>query len=99
MTLQNNLVDKGFKICNECAAKRIYVVVLIGKRGSSQMLPSEVTKTNKIAKTQILVEQVIQLLKNFRVVANEVLINMLSYIDDTLQICAAISNIQSSICG
>ena len=43
--LQNNLVDKGFKICNECAAKRIYVVVLPGKRGSSQTLPSEVTKT------------------------------------------------------
>ena len=86
-------VDKGFKICNECAAKRIYVVVLARKRRSSQMLPSEVTKTNKIAKTLILLEQVIQLLKNFRVVANEVLINMLSYIDDTLQICAAISNI------
>ena len=74
-------------------------MVLPGKRGSSQTLPSEVTKTNKTAKTQILVEQVIQRLKNFRVVANEVLINMLSYIDDTLQICAAISNIQSSICG
>ena len=74
-------------------------MVLPGKRGSSQTLPSEVTKTDKTAKTQILVEQVIQRLKNFRVVANEVLINMLSYIDDTLQICAAISNIQSSICG
>ena len=68
-------------------------MVLARKRRSSQMLPSEVTKTNKIAKTQILLEQVIQRLKNFRVVANEVLINMLSYIDDTLQICAAISNI------
>ena len=37
--------DKGFNISNECAAKRIYVVVPPGKRGSSQMLPSEVTKT------------------------------------------------------
>ena len=78
---------------------RVYVVVPPGKRESSQMLPSEVTKTNKIAKTQILVEQVIWCLKGFRFIANEGLINMLSYIDDILQICAAISNMQSSIYG
>ena len=93
------MVDKGFNISNECVAKRIYVVVPPGKRGSSQMLPSEVTKTNKIAKTRTLVEQVIRRLKVFRFIANEVPINMLSYIDDILQICAAISNIQSSIYG
>ena len=86
-------------ISNECVAKRIYVVVPPGKRGSSQMLPSEVTKTNKIAKTRTLVEQVIRRLKVFRFIANEVPINMLSYIDDILQICAAISNMQSSIYG
>ena len=63
------------------------------------MLPSEVTKTNEIAKTRILVEQVIRRLKVFRFIANEVSINMLSYIDDILQICAAISYIQSSIYG
>ena len=39
------MVDKEFNISNKCAAKRIYVVVPPGKRGSSQMLPSEVTKT------------------------------------------------------
>ena len=53
------MVNKGFNISNECVAKRIYVVVPPEKRGSSQMLPSEVTKTNKIAKTRILVEQII----------------------------------------
>ena len=93
------MVDKGFNISNECAAKRICVLVLPGKWGPCQMLPWEVTKTNKIAKTQILVEQVIWCLKGFRFITNEVLINMLSYIDDILQICAAISNMQSSIYG
>ena len=44
------MVDKGFNISNECVAKRIYVVVPPGKRGSSQMLPSEVTKTIKLQK-------------------------------------------------
>ena len=46
------------------------------------MLASEVTKTNYIAKTRILVEQVIRRLKGFRFTANEVPINVLSYIDD-----------------
>ena len=93
------MVDKGFNISNECAAKKIYVVVPPGKPGSSQKPPSEVTKTSKIAKTRILVEQVIRRLKVFRFIANEVPINMLSHIDDILQICAAISDMQSSIYG
>ena len=59
------------------------------------MLPSAITKTNKITKTRILVEHVIRRLKVFRFNANEVL----SYIDDILQIWAAISNMQSSIYG
>ena len=63
------------------------------------MLPSEVTKTNKIAKTPILVEQVIRCLRDLTFIANEVPINMLSYIDGILQICAAVSNMQSSIYG
>ena len=63
------------------------------------MLPSEVTKTNKIAKTRILVEQVIRRLKVFRFIANEVPINMFTHIDGILQIFAAILNMQSSIYG
>ena len=44
------------------------------------MLPSVVTKTNKIAKTQILVEQVIRRLKAFRFFSNEVPIYIYIYI-------------------
>ena len=44
------------------------------------MLPSVVTKTNKIAKTQILVEQVIRRLKVFRFFSNEVPIYIYIYI-------------------
>ena len=43
------------------------------------MLPSVVTKTNKIAKTQILVEQVIRRLKVFRFFSNEVPIYIYIY--------------------
>ena len=54
------------------------------KSRSSQLLPSEVIKTKKIAKIQMLVAQVIRSLKVLRFVTNEVLINMLSCIDDVL---------------
>ena len=64
------IVNKVFNISNEWASKKTYVVVLLEKWGWSQMLPSEITKTNKIAKTRILVEQVIRPLKYFRFIAN-----------------------------
>ena len=39
------MVDKGFNITEECNARRIHVSVPPGKRGSSQMMPSDVKKT------------------------------------------------------
>ena len=63
------------------------------------MLPSEVTKANKIAKSRILVEKVIRRPRGFRFIANEAPINTLSYINGILQICAAVSNMQRSIYG
>ena len=83
------IVDKDLTLCCDPP----------GKGGSSQTLPLEFTKTNEIAKTPILVGQVIWRLKVFMFIANEVSINMLSYIDGILQICAAIPNMQSSIYG
>ena len=64
------MVNKGFNISNDRAAKTIYVVSTPGKRGSSQMVPSEITKANKIVKTRIVVEQVIRRLTVFRFIAN-----------------------------
>ena len=60
------------------------------KSRSSQLLPSEVTKTNKIANTRILVAQIIRRLEILIFVASEVALNTLSYIDETLQICPEI---------
>ena len=41
-------------VYNESAAKKIFVVAPPEKPRSSQLLPSEVTKTKKIANTRIL---------------------------------------------
>ena len=70
----------------------IYRVNSPGKQDQVRCCPQK--RQNKIAKTWTLVEHAIQHLKIFRFIANEVPINMHSYRDDILQICAAISNMQ-----
>ena len=91
------MVDKGFNIVEECAARRINVIVPPGKRGQGQMLPIDVKKTNNVAKLRILVEQVISRFKNFRIIGNEVPINMLCHLDDIITICAALTNLRKPI--
>ena len=86
------MVDKGFNISNECAAKRIYVVVPPGKQ-SSQMLPSEVTKTNKIAKTYIIHSIYIQFIyllqMKFQLTCLVILMTYCKYVQQ-FQICNAL---------
>ena len=66
-----------------------------GKGGSSQILPLEVTKTNEIAKTQILVGQVIRRLKfldllqmKFQLTCLVILMAYCKYVQE-FQICKA----------
>ena len=91
------MVDKGFNISDECTARRIHLCVPPGKKGQSQMLSKDIQKTHKVANMRILVEQVISQLKNFRMLSHEIPINMLVHMDDILQICAAIINMQNPI--
>jgi len=86
------MTDKGFSIIDECTARRINLLIPPGKRGKSQMTPTELAKTNKIAKMRIIVEQVIRQLKCFRIISNELPILALSQIDDIVIVCAALTN-------
>ena len=60
------------------------------------MVPSELIKTKKIANIHILVEQVIQQVKTLKVLANELPISIIRYIDDILIICCALVNLKPS---
>ena len=53
------MTNKGFNLIDECSARNIYFEVPPGKRGISQMIPAQLSKTSSIAKVCILVEQVI----------------------------------------
>ena len=91
------MVDKGFNIMEECAARFINVHVPPGKRGQSQMMPKEIKKTNDVAKLRILVEQVIRRFKTFHLIAKELPITLTPNLDDIVIICAALTNLQSPI--
>lgn len=91
------MADKGFNIASECAAHSIYFTVPPGKRGTSQMTPSEVRKTSDIAKLRILVEQVIRRVKTFRILAHEVPITLLPHLKDIIVVCCGLSNAKSAI--
>ena len=91
------MVDKGFNIKEECAARFIDVHVPPGNCGQSQMLPKDIKKTNDIAKSHILVEQVIRRFKTFNLIAKELPISLVNNLDDIIVICAALTNLQSPI--
>ena len=64
------------------------------RHGHAQMPSGEVLKTKEIAQLRILVEQVIQRLKTFRMLTQELPLNMVSplmswvsHIDDILVLC------------
>ena len=86
------IADKGFNISDECAARRI-LSVQPGERGASQFMPNDDTKTCKIAKVRILVEQVIRQMKTFRLIANELPLSLVPQANDILVVCAALTNL------
>ena len=91
------MADKGFNIQNECTANSIYLIIPPGRRGQSQMSPSEIAKTSEIATDRIIVEQVIRRMKTFKIIAGEMPITMLPHADDILVAIAALSNFMEPI--
>ena len=54
------------------------------------MVPSELIKAKEIPNTRILVEQVIWQVKAFKILAYELPISVIRYIDDVLGICCTL---------
>ena len=91
------MVDKGFNIAEECAARQIYLRIPPGRWGESQMLVDALKKTTKVATLRIEVEQVIRRFKTFRILSQEMPISLLSHIDDITLVCAALCNLQTPL--
>lgn len=91
------MADNGFNIDNDCVAKCIGLYVPPGKRGSYQMLPAEVKRTKRIANLRILIEQVIRQVRSFKILAQEIQLNLLPCVDDIVLVCAALVNFKKPI--
>ena len=75
------MADKGFNLIDESPSD---------KRGITQMTPAQLSITSSIAKVRILVEQVIQHVRAFKICSNEILISLLGHINDILIVCVAV---------
>ena len=82
------MADKGFIINQECTARRIHLIIPPGRRGQTQMMSGQVLKTKEIAQLRILVEQVIRRLKCYRILSQEMPLDIVSYVDDILTVCS-----------
>ena len=63
------------------------------------MSKNDIKATSKIANVRIYVEQAIKRMKDFRILKNEIPINILPLIDDILIICGALTNFLESLCS
>ena len=86
------MADKAFNLVDECAGRNITFIAPPVKRGASQMIPGEVSKTSAIAKVRILVEQIIRTIKTFKILVNELPMSMLENVNYIMLICAALCN-------
>ena len=84
------MADKGFNLSDECTVRNIHFIVPPGRGDASQMTPSKVSKTSAIDKVRILVEQVIRIIKTFKILTTEMSISMLENVDDFVLVCVAI---------
>nr|XP_047137927.1 uncharacterized protein LOC124814354 [Hydra vulgaris] len=91
------MADKGFNLHDECTARHLFFTVPPGRRVTSQMTPFEVKKTSSIAKIRILVEQIIERLKTFRLISKELPLTLLPHANDILIVCAAITNMSNPL--
>lgn len=91
------MADKGFPIHDECAARHVTMHIPPGKRGASQMLPSQVLKTKKVANLRILVEQIIRRMKTFRILKYEMPITIVYLSDQIIRVVGGLCNLQNSM--
>ena len=90
------MADKGFIINQECTARRIHLIIPPGRRGQTQV-SGQVLKTKEIAQLRILVEQVIRRLKCYRILSQEMPLDIVSNVDDILTVCSAVVNMKDPI--
>ena len=92
------MADRGFKIREDLMMKMATLCIPSSKAKLMQMLPSDVRKTSNIANVRIYVEQAIGRMKVFHILKNELPINLIPPVDDSVHVCAALCNLLPRLC-
>lgn len=90
------MVDKGFAIVQECQEKGIILIRPTFSKGH-QFEENEVVENTKVAVARVHVERVIQRLKIFAILKDQIDHNILPYISDIVFIISALTNLSPPI--
>ena len=93
------MADRGFKIHDILAFYQCFLTIPPSKHQNIQMSKNDVNATSKIANVRIYVEQVIKRMKDFRILKNEIPINILPLTDNILIIYRALTNFLEPLCS
>ena len=91
------MADNGFCIQEELMLRRAELVKPPPAQGFDQATSMNVLTTKKVANLRIHVERAIQRLKTFRILSGTYPITMLSLLDDIINICAALCNLEAKL--
>jgi hypothetical protein len=90
------MADKGFNIQNLLALQHVRLIAPpIMHKGS--ISANSATATRRVATKRIHVERIIRSLKSFGILHGTIPLNMKSYVDSIITICAALVNLQTKI--
>ena len=92
------MADRGFLIEDDLASRniRLHIPSFLG-RDRVQLSAGEVTQTRRIAEARIHVERAIRRIKEFKILSGEVALTMLHVLEQVMQVCAFLTNVQPPI--
>jgi hypothetical protein len=91
------MVDKGFRIENHCNEKGVLLIRPAFKEGSEQLGYEDCEHSRQVASARVHVERVIERMKNFRILHDEVQWNYLYLMDDVMNTICGIVNLSPPI--
>ncbi|XP_018374077.1 PREDICTED: uncharacterized protein LOC108768218 [Trachymyrmex cornetzi] len=91
------MVDRGFLIENECLQRHLILIQPLFLKKKLQLSKAEALRIAEIAQARVHVERVIQRLREFSFLSDEVPWNLITYFDEILIIMAAIVNLSAPV--
>jgi hypothetical protein len=93
------MVDKGFPIINECDSVNITVYQPAFKKNGQQLNVVDCESSRNIASARVHIERIMERLKNFKILHDEVQYHYLKYMNDIMKCIGGIVNLSPPILG